>query len=80
MKGWDEVIEIKKLIGEGRSVSEVARGLQIDRKTVRKYRDLEIDEIAQGFGEAKRRSRKVDHYRDWIQSRVEARPTRSSLW
>jgi len=72
LKGWDEVIEIKKLIGEGRSVSEVARRLQMDRKTVRKYRDLEIDEIAESLGEAKRRSRKVDHYRGWIQSRVEA--------
>ncbi|MCH8017527.1 MAG: transcriptional regulator, partial [Acidobacteria bacterium] len=39
MKGWEEVIEIKRLIEEGHKVSEVARRLKMDRKTVRKYRD-----------------------------------------
>ena len=72
MKGWEEVIEIKKLIEEGRKVSEVARRLGMDRKTVRKYRDLPIEQIAEGFCKAKCRSRKIDRYREWIRSRVEA--------
>lgn len=72
MKGWDEVIEIKRLITEGHKVSEVARRVKMDRKTVRKYRDLPVEQIAQRIGEAKGRSRKIEGYRDWIQSRVEA--------
>ncbi len=70
MKGWDEVIEIKRRIKEGRKVSEVARELGIDRKTVRKYRDLTVEEIAVYRRQSKRRSRKVDHYKDWIGHRV----------
>ena len=54
MKGWDEVIEIKRLIEEGHKVSEVARRVKMDRKTVREYRDLPVEQIAQCFGEAKR--------------------------
>ena len=72
MKGWDEVIEIKRLIQAGRKVSEVARELGVDRKTVRKYRDLSVEEIAVDRGRARRRSRKVDDFEDWIRHRVEA--------
>ncbi len=57
MKGWEEVIEIKRLIEEGHKVSEVARRLKMDRKTVRKYRDLPVEQIAQCFSEAKGRTR-----------------------
>jgi transposase len=70
LKGWDEVNEIKRLIRRGRKVSEVARELGVDRKTVRKYRDLTPEEIAIYRSQAKRRSRKVDHYKDWIRHRV----------
>ena len=72
MKGWDEVIEIKRLIDGGQKVSEVARELGIDRKTVRKYRDLTPEEIAAYRSGTKRRSRKVDDFEDWIEHRVEA--------
>jgi transposase len=51
LKGWDEVIEIKRRIKEGRKVSEVARELVYRRQS-------------------KRRSRKVDHYKDWVGHRV----------
>lgn len=72
MKGWDEVIEIKRLIQSGQNVSEVARELGIDRKTVRKYRDLSPEDIAVYRARTKRRSRKVDDFEDWIRRRVEA--------
>ncbi len=72
MKGWEEVIEIKRLIEEGHQVSEVARRLKMDRKTVRKYRDLPLEQIGECFVEAKGRNRKIGRYQDWIQSRVEA--------
>jgi transposase len=72
LKGWDEVIEIKRLIKEGLTVSEVARRLKMDRKTVRKYRDLGVGDIAEGFSGAKQRSRKIERYQQWIQSRVKS--------
>jgi transposase len=71
LKGWDEVIEIKRRIKEGRKVSEVARELGIDRRTVRKYRDLTPEQIAVYRNSTKRRSRKVDDFEDWIRYRVE---------
>jgi len=72
LKGWDEVIEIKQLIQSGQNVSEVARELGMDRKTVRKYRDLTPEEVAVYRAGTKRRSRKVDDFEGWIRHRVEA--------
>jgi transposase len=72
LKGWDEVIEIKRLIRAGQNVSEVARELGIDRRTVRKYRDLTPEDVAVYRARTKRRSRKVDDFEDWIRHRVEA--------
>jgi len=72
LKGWDKVIEIKRLIQAGRKVSEVARELGVDRKTVRKYQALTPEEIAVYRSSTKRRSRKVDDFDDWIRCRVEA--------
>jgi transposase len=72
LKGWEEVIEIQRLIQAGRKVSEVARELGVDRKTVRKYRALTPEEIAVYRNSSKRRSRKVDDFEDWIRYRVEA--------
>jgi len=72
LKGWEEVIEIKRLIQTGQKVSAVARELGIDRKTVRKYRDLTPEDIAVYRSRTKRRSRKVDDFEDWIRHRVDA--------
>ncbi len=72
MKGWEEVIEIQRLIQAGGKVSEVARELKIDRKTVRKYQALTPEEMAAYRNSTKRRSRKVDDFEDWIRYRVEA--------
>lgn len=72
MKGWDVVIEIKRLIEEGKKISELARRLGVDRKTVRKYRDMPVDKIAAHRSESKRRSRKVDKYQEWIEERIQA--------
>jgi hypothetical protein len=46
LKGWEIVIEIKRLLSEGLDVSEVAPRLKVDRKTVRKYRDLDMEGVA----------------------------------
>lgn len=47
MKGWDMITQIKAELEKGKKVSEVARMLKVDRKTVRKYRGMSMDDIAQ---------------------------------
>jgi len=70
LKGWGTVNEIKVKLAAGKTVSEVARELKIDRKTVRKYRDQTMAEIASEREAPQKRRRKLDGYKDWIQSRV----------
>ena len=72
MKGWDVVNEIKVLLANNCSVSGVARKLGIDRKTVRKYRDMEMDQIAEYRRARRRRKRGLSSYAKWIEERVEA--------
>ena len=53
MKEWGMINKIKKELEAGKSISEISRELGIDRKTVRKYRDMTHEDIAkknQGSG------------------------------
>lgn len=70
MKGWDMINKVKTMIEEGRTVSSIARKLKMDRKTVRKYRDLEMDEIADYRRLRKHRKRKVDAFKTFIDDQV----------
>lgn len=70
MKGWRMIHEIKKRLSAGVSVSEVARKLGIDRKTVRKYRDLETVQVKQQRKAAQQRTGKIDRFKKWLKSRV----------
>ena len=45
--------------------------LKIDRKTVRKYRDMPMDEIAEKHKNSQRRKRKVDEYRGFIDKQLD---------
>ena len=72
MKGWEIVNQIKVMTKEGRNVSEIARKLRIDRKTVRKYRDMEMDAVADMRVQARKRSRKVTRFKEWLETRMEA--------
>ena len=54
------------------SVSAAARKLGIDRKTVRKYRDMEMDQIAEYRRARRRRKRGLSSCAKWIEERVEA--------
>ena len=67
MKGWEVVIEIKHLLAQKKSVSHIARHLGIDRKTMRKYRELPMGEIAEQRRPHRRRSTKLDRYGPWIE-------------
>ena len=46
MKEWGMINKIKKELEAGKSISEISRELGIDRKTVRKYRDMTHEDIA----------------------------------
>lgn len=41
----DRYSAIHRLLGQGHSVSEIARRLHLDRKTVRRFRDTDLDEL-----------------------------------
>lgn len=72
MKGWEIVNRIKVLLADGKSVSAVARELGVDRKTVRKYRDREMGQIAEERRKSRRRSRNLDEYAEFIKALVKA--------
>ncbi|MFD8646339.1 ISL3 family transposase [Streptomyces mirabilis] len=41
----DRYVDIHRLLDQGQSVSAIARRLHLDRKTVRRFRDTDIDEL-----------------------------------
>ena len=57
MKEWGMINKIKKQLEVGKSISEVSRELGIDRKTVRKYRDMTHEDIAKKMNQNKKRSK-----------------------
>jgi transposase len=66
LKGWNLFGEIKQFKAMGLNKSQVQRELNINYKTVDKYWDMPPDDFAQLSIEAKRRSKKVDKYKDEI--------------
>ncbi len=62
--------EIKLLLKQGKKVSEVARELGIDRKTVRKYRNRDIAQIAHEREAGQTRKRNLDDFEPWIRAKV----------
>jgi transposase len=70
MESWAVIHKIKAGIERGEPVSRLARRLGVDRKTVRKYRDLSEEEIRRGRRRARRRKRSIDGYLDWLKERV----------
>ncbi len=70
MKEWGMINKIKKELEAGKSISEISRELGIDRKTVRKYRDMTHEDIAKKMNQNKKRSKKVDKFKDYINKRI----------
>jgi transposase len=70
MESWAVIHRIKESLDQGLKVSEIARRLGVDRKTVRKYRNLSEKEIRRMRKNARRRSRKIDGFLDWLKVRV----------
>ena len=72
MKRWEEVSQIKVMLEEGKSVSAVARALNMDRKTVRKYREMSMETVIADRSPNKKRRRKLDGFEEHLQKRLEA--------
>lgn len=70
MEGWAVIHEIKRQIEAGLSVSEIAREMGLDRRTVRKYRDASEAETRRKRREPRGRPRKIEKYMDWLRDRV----------
>ena len=71
MKGWGIVNRIKAMLGEKAKVSEVARRLKIDRKTVRKYRDMSMEETAEHRRRSKKRKSKLEPFEKFVEQRID---------
>ena len=74
MVGTKMYAEIQKRRAMGYSKRRCARELEIDKKTVSKYWEMSEEKYAQSVIDAKRRTRILDQYRDFIVSRLEERP------
>jgi transposase len=70
MENWAVINKIKEGIEKGESVSELARRLGVDRKTIRRYRDLSEEEVRRTHRQARRRERTLDRFFDWLKGRV----------
>ncbi|MDR0325542.1 MAG: IS21 family transposase [Oscillospiraceae bacterium] len=78
MVGTSMYTEIQKRRALGYSKRRCARELEIDKKTVGKYWEMSEEEYAQCVVEAKRRTRTLDPYREFIVSRLEEYPESTS--
>ena len=73
---WDKV---KTLLSENLTVAQVSRILGIDRKTVRRYRDMSQEQISALVDrEVKRRLCKLEPYRDFVVNLLKEKPMLSS--
>lgn len=73
---WDKV---KTLLSEKLTVAQVSRILGVDRKTVRRYRDMSQEQInALVDREVKRRLCKLQPYRDFVVNLLKEKPMLSS--
>jgi transcriptional regulator with XRE-family HTH domain len=74
MVGTEMYSEIQKRKRTGYSQRAVARELDIDRKTVRKYWAMTEDEYARYLLDSKNRAKTLDPYRDFIVKQIEEYP------
>lgn len=72
MISYREFYMIHQLKAEGLNHSQIARQLNVDRKTVRKYLSIEPD--AGATVPSRRRGSKLDRYRDYLLRRVSEHP------
>ena len=66
--------EIKELFAEGKTKSAIARELECDRKTVRKYLRMDVNLLEAAIERMKHRIRKLNCYEDFVRQRIELCP------
>lgn len=71
MKSWGTMQKIKEMIESGASVSKVARELKIDRKTVRKYREMTLEDFGDYRRNREKRPRAIDEYEGVIEEIID---------
>ena len=70
MKGWDMINNVKIMIKKGQKISAIAEKLGIDRKTVYKYRDMDMDDIVEYRKRKKHRKAKTDNFKEFIDDQL----------
>lgn len=68
MLDLEDYMHVRDLFQQGHSVSQIARTLQLDRKTVRKY----LHQPPQPYRRQKKRPQKIDPFRAYLRERWEA--------
>ena len=81
MKEWIVIHKVKSLYNEGCGESQraIGRQLGISRDTVRKYLNMNEEEIQQAMAGAASRQKKLDNYRDSIMRLLQTFPRMSAV-
>jgi transposase len=80
LKDWIMIHKIKAMWDEGRGSSQraIAEQLKISRNTVKKYLEMSAEEVA-AYQERKRRSKRLDVHRAYIEHLLETYPRLSAV-
>jgi len=74
LKGWEMYQEIQKLKKDGLKRSQIAKRMNMDPKTIRKYIDMTPDDYLAYCDSLKSRSKKLDQHRDRIEEMIRQYP------
>jgi transposase len=70
MESWAVIEQIKRRVEAGEPVAQIARDLRLDRKTVRKYRELTREQIRDLRRQGQGRPGKLEEHEEWLRKRV----------
>jgi transposase len=74
LKGWEMYQKIQRLKKDGLNKSQIAKRLNMDPKTIRKYIDMTPDDYLAYCDSLKSRSKKLDQHRDRIEGMIRQYP------
>jgi len=66
--------KVKNLFGKGLSISQISRSTVLDRKTVRKYLQMNEQEFQDYLTSMASRRRKLDAYEEFVRGRIKQCP------